>query len=68
MASTNEDAERFNRIVIWSLAITAVLLLILPMFFVLSNETYYSAYVDGGIRMRKNSLSFRVCATRSWKM
>ena len=48
MANTNEDAERFNRIVIWSLAITAVLLLILPMFFVLSNETYYSAYVDGG--------------------
>ena len=48
MANTNEDAERFNRIVIWSLAITAVLLLILPMFCVLSNETYYSAYVDGG--------------------
>jgi hypothetical protein len=48
MAKTSDDAERFNRIVMWSLAITAVLLLILPMFFVLSNETYYSAYVEGG--------------------
>ena len=48
MASPDSDAERFNRIVVWSLAVTAVLLLVLPMFFVLSNETYYSAYVEGG--------------------
>ena len=48
MARTDSDAERFNRIVVWSLAVTAVLLLVLPMFFVLSNETYYSAYVEGG--------------------
>ncbi len=48
MAKTDSDAERFNRIVVWSLAVTAVLLLVLPMFFVLSNETYYSAYVEGG--------------------
>ena len=47
MARTDSDAERFNRIVVWSLAVTAVLLLVLPMFFVLSNETYYSAYVEG---------------------
>ena len=47
MAKTDSDAERFNRIVVWSLAVTAVLLLA-SMFFVLSNETYYSAYVEGG--------------------
>ena len=48
MANPSDDAERFNRIVMRSLATTAVLLLVLPMFFVLSNETYYSAYVEGG--------------------
>ena len=48
MAKTDSDTERFNRIVVWSLGATAVLLLILPMFFVLSNVTYYSAYVDSG--------------------
>ena len=48
MAKTDSDTERFNRIVVWSLGATAVLLLILPMFFVLSHVTYYSAYVDSG--------------------
>ena len=48
LSENSDDSERFNRIVVSSMAVTGVLLLILPMFFVLSNETYYSAYVDGG--------------------
>ena len=41
--------ERFNRTVTYSLGITAILLLILPMFFVIGKGTAYSAYEDVGL-------------------
>ena len=40
--------DRFNRNITYSLVITGVLLLVLPMFFVANKETAYSAYeVEG---------------------
>ena len=42
----SEDAN-FTRMVVGSVAITMVLLLILPMIFVAGKSTYYSAYTEG---------------------
>ena len=47
MADEKSEEENFTRIVIGSVAITMVLLLILPMIFVAGKSTYYSAYTEG---------------------
>ncbi|MDP6148895.1 MAG: hypothetical protein QF365_02865 [Candidatus Thalassarchaeaceae archaeon] len=48
MASDKSEDGNFTNIVVGSIAVTLVLLLILPMTFVVGKETYYSAYQTGG--------------------
>ena len=47
MAEDNSEEANFTRMVVGSVAITMVLLLILPMIFVAGKATYYSAYTEG---------------------
>ena len=47
MAEDTSEEANFTRMVVGSVAITMVLLLILPMIFVAGKATYYSAYTEG---------------------
>ena len=47
MAEDKSEEANFTRMVVGSVAITMVLLLILPMIFVAGKATYYSAYTEG---------------------
>ena len=47
MAREIDDRERFNRNVLYSVLITGILLLILPMYFVVGKPTALSAYETG---------------------
>ena len=47
MSEDKSEEENFTRMVVGSIAITMVLLLILPMIFVAGKATYYSAYTEG---------------------
>ena len=47
MTEDKSEEENFTRMVVGSIAITMVLLLILPMIFVAGKATYYSAYTEG---------------------
>ena len=44
MSEDSSSEDQFNKRVLYSLVITAILLLIMPMFFVIGKETAYSAY------------------------
>ena len=53
------DGEaRFNRNVMYALVITAIMLLVLPMFFVIGKSTNYSAYDDSGLGQLSDCLLY----------
>jgi hypothetical protein len=47
MSEENKSETEFTSYVVWSLAITTALLLLLPMMFVVGKDTAYSAYYNG---------------------
>ena len=49
MAIDMDSEARFNRNVLYSLVITSILLLVLPMFFVVGKSSNYSAYDTDGL-------------------
>ena len=49
MAIDMDSEARFNRNVLYSLVITSILLLVMPMFFVVGKSSNYSAYDTDGL-------------------
>ena len=49
MAIDMDSETRFNRNVLYSLVITSILLLVMPMFFVVGKSSNYSAYDTDGL-------------------
>ena len=62
MAREMDDEGRFNRNVLYSVVITGILLLILPMYFVVGKPTALSALC---FRYRSIGLLFDICLVSS---